>query len=84
MSLLRPGPDMQNVNNETLRLLKSQKMEFFQNIFEFYRRNLFTDLAISTIDSQGCIHQVCHVHRLVFVSLFPRLKDVLQENDKTL
>ena len=56
-------------------------MEFFQNIFEFYRRNLFTDLAISTIDSQGCIHQVCHVHRLVFVSLFPRLKDALQENE---
>ena len=56
-------------------------MEFFQNIYEFYRRNIFTDLAISTIDSQGCIHKVCHVHRLVFISLFPRLKDVLQEDD---
>ena len=57
-------------------------MDFFQNIYEFYRRNIFTDLAISTIDSEGYIHQVCHVHRLVFISLFPRLKDVLQENDE--
>ena len=57
-------------------------MDFFQNIYEFYRRNIFTDLAISTIDSEGYIHQVCHVHRLVFISLFPRLKDVLLENDE--
>ena len=54
-------------------------MDIFVNIYEFYQRNVFTDLTIFSIDALGSVTKVCQTHRIVFVSLFPKFKEIFQE-----
>merc|ERR1711976_584503 len=51
------------------------KMEFFENIVDFYRKEIFTDLEISVFNGQEVSH-ACHCHKLVLVAAVPQLKDI--------
>ena len=50
-------------------------MEFFENIVDFYRKEIFTDLEISVFNGQEVSH-ACHCHKLVLVAAVPQLKDI--------
>ena len=55
-------------------------MDIFANFYNFYKQKSYTDLTISIINLDGSItYDVCKTHRLLFVSLFPKFRDIFED-----
>ena len=56
-------------------------MNFFKNINEFYKSDLFTDLEIYVSNSSNLqIQKVCNCHRLILASFLPQSHNLLISN----